>query len=132
MAKSNGEHPYGDMGQLILLILFLLVWVLDSFVLHFATFPAGHIPLALRLTTAGLLLAVGLPAESFGHEVISDGRHGQLCPRPGPPLGPSAMPRPLVSWLLLLVYLALSVATASWVPGPPGGHRPLVKIHRRL
>jgi hypothetical protein len=27
-----GEHPFGDAYQLILLVLFLLIWGLDSFV----------------------------------------------------------------------------------------------------
>ena len=112
MAKSNGEHPYGDMGQLILLILFLLVWVMDSFVLHFATFPAGYIPLALRLTTAGLLLAAALLLISFGHEVISHGRHGHL-PTALVTAGAFRYVRHPLYLGCLLVYLALAVATAS-------------------
>ena len=30
----KGEHPYGDLGQLILLVLFIAVWALDSFFLY--------------------------------------------------------------------------------------------------
>ena len=33
-----GEHTFGDMGQLILLVIFLVVWVADSFFLHYTTF----------------------------------------------------------------------------------------------
>jgi protein-S-isoprenylcysteine O-methyltransferase Ste14 len=112
MAKSNGEHPYGDLGQLILLILFLLVWVLDSFVLHFSTFPATSIPLALRLLTAGLLLAAALLLMGFGHTVISHGRHGQL-PAALFTTGVFRYVRHPLYLGCLLVYLALAVATAS-------------------
>ena len=33
-----GEHKAGDAGQLIFLFVFLIVWVLDSFVLKYSTF----------------------------------------------------------------------------------------------
>ncbi len=112
MAESNGEHPYGDLGQLILLILFLLVWVMDSFVLHYSTFPAAYIPLALRLFTAGLLLAAALLLISFGHEVISRGRHGHL-PTALVTAGAFRYVRHPLYLGCLLVYLALAVATAS-------------------
>ncbi len=54
-----GEHPFGDAGQIILLIVFLALWVLDSFVFRFSTFLAGSAPLIIRLVLAGLILAVG-------------------------------------------------------------------------
>ena len=31
MKGKNGEHPFGDAGQLILLVLFLILWIADSF-----------------------------------------------------------------------------------------------------
>lgn len=31
----TGEHKFGDMGQLIIVILFFIVWVLDSFVFKY-------------------------------------------------------------------------------------------------
>jgi protein-S-isoprenylcysteine O-methyltransferase Ste14 len=34
MKEKNGEHPFGDAGQLIFLAFFLLVWVGDSFFLR--------------------------------------------------------------------------------------------------
>jgi protein-S-isoprenylcysteine O-methyltransferase Ste14 len=33
-----GEYKYGDIGQLILLIIFLIVWILDSFIFNYSTF----------------------------------------------------------------------------------------------
>jgi protein-S-isoprenylcysteine O-methyltransferase Ste14 len=52
-----GECPWGDAGQLILLFLFLIVWVLDSFVFKLTTFPASCIPLWIRcILAAGFLI----------------------------------------------------------------------------
>ena len=45
MKEKNGEHPLGDAGQLILFGLFLVIWILDSFILHHSTFLADLIPL---------------------------------------------------------------------------------------
>lgn len=50
-----GEHPFGDAGQVILLVLFLVIWVLDSFTFRFSTILATYIPLYLRLILAGLI-----------------------------------------------------------------------------
>jgi len=47
-----GEHPLGDAGQIIAFILFLLVWVLDSFVIRFSTVFAETIPIIVRLGMA--------------------------------------------------------------------------------
>lgn len=55
-----GEHPLGDVGQIILLIVFLIVWIMDSFVFRFSTFLAGSLHLFIRLFLAALVLAVGL------------------------------------------------------------------------
>ena len=52
----TGEHKYGDRGQLILFVLFLGIWITDSFVLHFSTFLMGIVPDYIRLAAAGLTL----------------------------------------------------------------------------
>ena len=33
-----GEHKWGDMGQILFLICFLIIWIGDSFVLNYSTF----------------------------------------------------------------------------------------------
>ena len=62
-----GEHKAGDAGQLILLIIFLAVWILDSFLLNFSTFLADDIawyfraiPGVIFLTVSGYLAWAGL------------------------------------------------------------------------
>ena len=54
MKEKNGEHPFGDIGQLILLCLFLVVWITDSFFLHKSTFLSEHFPLYIRLVILAL------------------------------------------------------------------------------
>jgi protein-S-isoprenylcysteine O-methyltransferase Ste14 len=74
MEEKNGEHPYGDAGQLILLGLFLLVWVGDSFFLRLSTFPADYLPRSIRLTFLVFCLAIAAGLFKSGHVVISHGR----------------------------------------------------------
>jgi protein-S-isoprenylcysteine O-methyltransferase Ste14 len=44
-----GEHPFGDTGQLILLIVFLIVWVFDSFMLHISISLAWYVSVYIRI-----------------------------------------------------------------------------------
>jgi len=63
----TGEHASSDIGQLILLIIFLSIWIADSFVFEYSTFLTQYIsnyirvPIALTiLTISGLLAGFGL------------------------------------------------------------------------
>jgi protein-S-isoprenylcysteine O-methyltransferase Ste14 len=53
-----GEHRLGDIVQLIFLILFLLVWSLDSFLFRYSTFPGEFIPWYVRWP-AGIAVLTG-------------------------------------------------------------------------
>ena len=44
-----GENPRGDLGQAIFLVIFLVVWIMDSFIFHFSTILSGFIPFYLNL-----------------------------------------------------------------------------------
>ena len=52
-----GEHSFGDAGQGLLFIIFLVVWITDSFVFHYSSFPNDHIPLAVQLTLGTLAIS---------------------------------------------------------------------------
>lgn len=55
----TGEHKYGDAGQLVLLLLFLGIWITDSFIFHYSTFLMEIVPDYLRLALAGVVLVAG-------------------------------------------------------------------------
>ena len=55
----TGEHRFGDAGQLILFLLFLGIWITDSFILHYSTFLIDRFPDYIRLALAGVVLVAG-------------------------------------------------------------------------
>ena len=57
----TGEHRLSDIGQLIFLFSFLILWILDSFVFHFSTFLIQYIPNYVR----GILACIVLPIAGF-------------------------------------------------------------------
>ena len=80
----TGEHKWGDTGQVILLFIFLVVWISDSFVFHYSTFLRDsvgdliRVPVAAAVLICGWLLARGGMKAVFGTErekpvVISSG-----------------------------------------------------------
>jgi protein-S-isoprenylcysteine O-methyltransferase Ste14 len=75
MKENNGEHLFGDLGQLILLAIFLLVWVADSFFLQISTFLSDDISLYIRLVILVLILVTAVYLIRSGHAVVSHGQH---------------------------------------------------------
>lgn len=72
--QKDGEHPFGDTGQLILFVSFLIIWVGDSFFLHESTFLAHYVPLYVRLVFLGLAILAAFYLVKSGHAVVD---HGQ-------------------------------------------------------
>jgi len=52
-----GEHKKGDAGQLIIAVIFLIVWITDSFIFKYSVFLNEIIPNIIR-TTAGILVLI--------------------------------------------------------------------------
>lgn len=52
----TGEHRWGDRGQLILLLIFLGVWISDSFIWHYSTKLTELVPDYIRIGLASLVL----------------------------------------------------------------------------
>lgn len=112
MNQPNGEHPYGDLGQLLLLILFLVIWWADSFVLHLSTLSSRYVSRSLRLYFLALTLTAALLLFKSGHVVISGGKHG-APPESLVMTGAFRYVRHPLYLGCLLVYLGLAAATAS-------------------
>jgi protein-S-isoprenylcysteine O-methyltransferase Ste14 len=109
MKDKNGEHPFGDAGQLILLAIFLSIWGGDSFFLRKSTFLSDNLPLYLRLSILAITIAIALYLFRSGHVAVS---HHQ---RPDKVLSGGAFryvrhPLYLAS---IVTYFGLSVSTAS-------------------
>lgn len=105
-----GEHPFGDAGQIIFLIGFLILWVLDSFVFRFSTFLAEAVPLIIRLVLAGLILAVGFYLGKKSMRIVFTEKRDS----------PQVIKKELYSYLrhpmylaMILFYVALILATLS-------------------
>jgi protein-S-isoprenylcysteine O-methyltransferase Ste14 len=111
MREKNGEHPYGDAGQLILLGFFLFAWVGDSFFLRLSTFPADYLPRYIRLLFLVLSLIIAGCLFKSGHVVISHGRgpHGLVS------TGVFKYVRHPLYLASILFYLGLAVSTASLI-----------------
>jgi protein-S-isoprenylcysteine O-methyltransferase Ste14 len=107
---SPGEHPYGDRGQIICLVTFLIVWALDSFVFKGTTMLAAFAPLSVRLAAAGLALLLAIYLIEKGHRVISD---DSFSDKGLLKVGAFARLRHPLYGGSLLFYLSLFLATLS-------------------
>lgn len=54
----TGEYFAGDAGQVILALLFAVVWVADSFFLEYTTFLNQYVPPVIRISFGVLFLAL--------------------------------------------------------------------------
>jgi protein-S-isoprenylcysteine O-methyltransferase Ste14 len=67
-----GEHPWGDKGQFTLFILFLTVWVSDSFILKFSTILSAFVPLYVRLPLVVFIFVLAGYLTRSGHIVFHE------------------------------------------------------------
>ena len=109
MKEKNGEHPFGDSGQLILLVLFLIIWVVDSFLLQISTFLYDDISLYIRLVILGLLIVTAVYLIRSGHVVVKheQGSTGVVS------TGAFQYVRHPLYLGSIMFYLGLAVSTAS-------------------
>jgi protein-S-isoprenylcysteine O-methyltransferase Ste14 len=71
MKEKRGEHPLGDLGQLISLGLFLLIWGGDSFFLRISTFLSDEVPFYIRMALLAAAVLTALYLAGSGHVVVS-------------------------------------------------------------
>lgn len=109
MKEKKGEHPLGDVGQLVLFGLFLILWILDSFILHSSIFLADRIPLVIRLIILGAALAVAFYLFKSSHVVVSGGRRPMTVVSSG---AFRYVRHPLYLGSIL-IYFGFTVSTAS-------------------
>jgi protein-S-isoprenylcysteine O-methyltransferase Ste14 len=109
MKAKKGEHPFGDLGQLIALGAFLIVWAGDSFLLHRSTFLSAHVPLYVRLAAFALTLFIAVILFTSGHRVVPhEQRPDALVTN-----GAFRFVRHPLYLASLVTYLGLAISTAS-------------------
>ena len=109
MKEKKGEHPLGDAGQFIFFGLFLVIWILDSFILQHSTFLANNIPLVIRLIILGAAFAAAFYLFKSGHVVVSgDQRATEVLST-----GAFRYVRHPLYLGSILIYFGMTVSTAS-------------------
>jgi protein-S-isoprenylcysteine O-methyltransferase Ste14 len=105
-----GEYPGNHTIQQISLLMFFAAWITDSFVLGYTTFPAGHVPLLLRITVGAVIMILGLWTLRSGLNTV----FGKERKKPRVVThGPFSVVRHPVYLGVVLFYLGLLVMTLS-------------------
>lgn len=107
--KKTANTLTGDAGQLILLGLFLIVWVGDSFFLHLSTFLTDYLPWYIRLIFLVSCLAAAAFLFKSGHGVVSHSQRSSGLVSAG---AFKYVRHPLYLGCILF-YLGLALSTAS-------------------
>lgn len=109
MKAREGEHPFGDAGQLISLAAYLTVWVTDSFFLRASTSLSEYVPRYLSLPVSGLCFLAAILLAKSGHVVVAHVHR----PEGLVTTGAFRYVRHPLYLASLLAYLGLTVSTAS-------------------
>ncbi len=109
------EHPRGDLGQIVLGIIFVAVWGLDSFLLKLTTFPAAGVPIYLRAPVAAALVCTSLYLAVKAHRAV----FGEVREPPGVissgVFSHTRHPLYLSTILLYLGLVALTLSVAAFL-----------------
>ena len=111
MKEKQGEHPFGDVGQIIAFIIFIIVWAVDSFLLDFSTHLNAYVPFYAKTIVTIVIIAVSLCLLGASHKLITGGHRPETVISGGVfryirhPLYMSAV----------LFYLGLAVSSLSIV-----------------
>ena len=65
-----GEHALSDIGQLVLFVIFIIAWILDSFVFGFSTVISEYVPLYVRVPLAIVILFSGGYFVKKSHDIV--------------------------------------------------------------
>jgi len=68
--KEHAELPQAHLLQVVALILFSVVWVLDSFIFNLSTFLANFVPLIPRVVLCLIVLTIGFGITGWGHWLL--------------------------------------------------------------
>jgi len=78
MKERKGEHPYGDIGQLLLLVVFAVVWMTDSSFLNATTFLSSYVPDYIRHIVLVVLVIMAVSLFLSSRVVIRGERPSEV------------------------------------------------------
>ena len=113
-----GEHPLGDMGQIVLLLVFLVVWAADAFFFHYSTFSTIHFPVYMRGLAGLTVLCVSGWLARNGLKIVFGEKRERPCVIRKGVFGLVRHPIYLSAILLYLGLLILSlslIAAIIWL-----------------
>jgi protein-S-isoprenylcysteine O-methyltransferase Ste14 len=70
--SKNGEHPFGDIGQIICFAVFIVIWSADSFIFHYSTFLSKYIHIYIRAAVSLAVFAGIVKLLKSSHNVIHE------------------------------------------------------------
>lgn len=110
MKEKNGEHPFGDVGQLILATVFLVVWATDTFVLHLSTFLKQRDPYSVHMVVTIVLAVLAVALFVSSRTVIRKERPDHVVDT-----GPFRRVRHPLYLAALLGYAATAISSLSLI-----------------
>ena len=105
-----GEHPEGDLVQVILFVIFMVLWIADSFFLHYTDFMSEYISPFIRIPLSVIILAVSGYVAFLGHRIVFEEE------RESPVVIDQGVFRTLrhpLYFSVILFYLGLLISTCS-------------------
>ncbi len=114
-ADLAGEYRWGDIGQMIFAVLFILVWIIDTFILKYTTFLNDIVPVAVRVPLAVVFFILSAYLSFRGLSIV----FGEVREQPAVihkgVFGRVRHPIYLGEILLYLGFLALNISLAAAV-----------------
>jgi len=114
-ADLAGEYRWGDIGQIIFAVLFILIWIIDTFVLKYTSFLNDIVPVAVRIPLAVVFFLLSGILSRRGLSIV----FGEVREEPGVirkgVFGLVRHPIYLGEILLYLGFLSLNISLAAAV-----------------
>jgi protein-S-isoprenylcysteine O-methyltransferase Ste14 len=114
----SGEHAFGDIGQAILLVIFLAAWITDSFFIKYSILTSDYFSLYIRVPLAIFVSSIALYLAKKGLTIVfAEVREEPIVIRKGVfsivrhPIYLGA----ILFYLALLIFSFSLVATFIWV-----------------
>ena len=109
----TGEHKIGDIGQIMIVLLFAVIWIADTFFLSYTTYLNQYIHLAIRIPCGAVVLIIaGYLARKSTSIVFGEKREVPAVIRKGV-FGVIRHPMYLSEILLYLGLLIMSMSLAA-------------------